>query len=173
MGKSRNTSSRQPATAGFTLIELLIVIAIISILSAVVSVALNPIQRFKDARNSRRWTAVNNILTAVHECIVDNDGVVSNCVGSLTTDQKYEIVSNASTGCADVCTNVSADGNCADLDGLLSAYLKELPTDPGGIAAGHTEYEISLDANNIITITACSAEPPETYGAADTIYSSR
>jgi len=38
---------------GFTLIELLVVIAIISILAVVVFVALDPVKRFADARNSK------------------------------------------------------------------------------------------------------------------------
>ena len=39
---------------GFTLIEILVVIAIIAILAVVVFVALNPAQRIKDSKNSRR-----------------------------------------------------------------------------------------------------------------------
>lgn len=163
----------QKTFRGFTLIELLVVISIIAILAVVVFVALNPVQRFADARNSRRWTAVNNILTAVHECIIDNDGSASACIGSLSAGTKYEIVSSASSGCDDVCTNAGSDSSCADLDTLLAAYLKELPTDPGGVTTGHTEYEIVIDSNNIITITSCAAESPETYGATDTIKVSR
>ena len=49
--------------SGFTLIELLVVIAIIATLATVVFVALNPVQRFSDARNSRRWNDVNTMLT--------------------------------------------------------------------------------------------------------------
>src|SRR3972149_10727287 len=67
---------------GFTLIELLLVIAIIAILATIVIVALNPVQRFADARNSRRWNDVNSILTAVHEYIVDNDGTLPTGVTS-------------------------------------------------------------------------------------------
>lgn len=160
-------------SAGFTLIELLVVIVIISILAVVVFVALNPIQRMADARNSRRWNDVNNYLTAVHECIIDNDGSASACIGSLTAGTKYEIVSSASGGCDDICSNAGSDASCADIDTLLAAYLKELPTDPGGVTTGHTEYEIVIDSNNIVTITACSAESPETYGATDTIKVSR
>ena len=157
----------------FTLIELLVVIGIIAILATVVFVALNPVQRFADARNSRRFTDVNNLITEIHECIVDNDGGTTPCLGSLVAGTKYEIVSNGSSGCNAVCTNVAASANCADLDTNLSSYLKELPTDPGDVTTGHTEYEVVIDSNNIVTITSCSAESPETYGVTDTIKVSR
>ena len=157
----------------FTLIELLVVIGIIAILATVVFVALNPVQRFADARNSRRFTDVNNLITAIHECIVDNDGGTTPCLGSLVAGTKYEIVSSGASGCNTVCTNVAASANCADLDTNLASYLKELPTDPGAVTAGHTEYEVVIDSNNIVTITSCSAESPETYGVTDTIKVSR
>lgn len=142
----------------FTLIELLVVIGIIATLAVVVFVALNPILRFQEARNSRRWNDVNNLITAVHECIVDADGVTSGCIGSLTAGNTYEIVSTGTSGCDDVCTGVTSDSSCADLDTNLAAYLKTLPTDPSGVASGHTEYSISIDSNNIVTINSCSAE---------------
>lgn len=149
-------------TKGFTLIELLVVIAIIAILAVVVFVALDPATRFADARNSRRWNDVNNYLTAVHECIVDNDGATSSCTGSLAAGETYEIVSSASAACDDVCTSATSDTHCADLDTNLAAYLASLPEDPSGVASGHTEYTISIDSNNIVTIAACSAEESET-----------
>jgi prepilin-type N-terminal cleavage/methylation domain-containing protein len=143
---------------GFTLVELLIVIAIIAILAVLVFVALDPVGRFQDARNSRRWNDVNSYLTAVHECIVDADGVTSGCIGSLTAGNVYEMVNSGSSGCDDVCTSASSDSSCADVDTLLAAYLKSLPEDPGGVASNHTEYTVSIDSNNIITIASCSAE---------------
>jgi type IV pilus assembly protein PilA len=148
----------QKTNRGFTLIELLVVISIIAILATVVFVALNPIGRFADARNSRRWNDVNNYLTAIHECIVDAAGVTSGCIGSLTAGDTYEIVSSATAGCDDVCTGATSDTSCADLDTNLAAYLKSLPIDPGGVTSGHTEYTISIDSNNLITIDSCSAE---------------
>lgn len=150
-------------TKGFTLIELLVVIAIIAILAVLVFVALDPATRFADARNSRRFNDVNNILTAVHECMVDNDGSTSTCLPGVTAGSTvYEIVSSGSSGCDDVCTSATSDTSCADLDTALGAYLKTLPTDPGGVASGHTEYSINLDSNNIVTIAGCSAENSET-----------
>lgn len=142
----------------FTLVELLVVIVIIATLATVVFVALDPATRLAEARNSRRWNDVNNYITAIHQCIVDNDGVTSSCYGSLTAGNVYEIVATGTTGCDDVCTGATADTSCADLDTNLAAYLKSLPTDPGGVASGHTEYTISVDNNGLVTIDSCSAE---------------
>src|SRR3989344_9006607 len=110
---------------GFTLIELLVVIAIISILAVVVFVALDPATRFADARNSRRWNDVNNLLTAMHECIVDNDGVLATC-GISTSLAETQLGTCSGTG-ATLCAGAAAD--CLDLSGatLLGPYLASIP----------------------------------------------
>lgn len=61
---------------GFTLIEILLVIGIIAVLATVVIVALNPAQRFADARNARRLSDIQSILSATQQYIVDNKGVL-------------------------------------------------------------------------------------------------
>ena len=129
---------------GFTLIEILVVIAIIALLAAVVFVALDPVKRFADARNSRRWNDVNSILTATHEYIVDNDG-------SLPTG----LTSSMSA------TEMGTCGTCVDLATPLGTYLKSIPQDPQGDAS-NTGYEIVVDANNIVTVSATNAENSET-----------
>ena len=126
---------------GFTLIELLVVIAIIAILAVVVFVALDPAKRFADARDSRRWSAVNNILTAVHESIVDNGG-------TLPTGLSTSMSSTELGSCA----------TCVDLSTPLAAYLKSIPLDPSTGTATNTGYSIEVDANNIVTVTADDAE---------------
>ena len=156
---------------GFTLIEILVVIAILSIIAVVVFVALNPTQRFADARDSRRVNDVSNLLTAIHECIVDSDGDVSACTGGITAGQTYLVAFDPDgagvgvppvTGCDDVCTGVTDDNNCVAMDTAttLETYLKTLPVDPQGTraASGHTEYTVNIDANNLVTIDACNAE---------------
>lgn len=147
---------------GFTLIELLVVISIIAILSTVVFVALNPAGRFQDARNSRRFSDVNNLLTAIHECIVDNAGATASCLasgaGALVAGSIYEITNAGTTAsCNGVCAASSA-ASCADISDELAAYLASLPADPGGVTNNHTEYSVSVDSNGIVTVAACSAE---------------
>ena len=144
---------------GFTLIEVLVVIAIIAILAVVVFVALDPATRFADARNSRRWNDVNNLLTAVHECIVDNDGDLTACGGIDTSTAEAQLGTDL-TGCDTLCTG--AGGACLNVGTDLDPYLASIPQDPSDGDAATTGYSITVDANNIVTISACSAENGET-----------
>src|SRR5688572_19022328 len=109
---------------GFTLIELLVVIAIIASLAVVVFVALNPSQRIKDSRDSRRSADVQSILTSIHQSIVDNKGALP---AGLTTGMAERQLGTAATGCA-VATNGCAVVNvaCLDLSTPLTKYLKTI-----------------------------------------------
>lgn len=134
---------------GFTLIELLVVIAIIAILAVVVFVALDPARRFADARDSRRFVDVNNILTGVHQLIVDQGGALP--VGEIDSVETPLTANFASTELG-TCTT------CLDLSATLSAYLKSMPTDPLNGDSANTGYFLDVDANNIVTISAPDAE---------------
>lgn len=142
---------------GFTLIELLVVIVIIAILAVSVFVALDPATRFADARNSRRWSDVNSYLTAVHEYIVDNEGTLPT---GVTTSMAETQIGTCPSGGATLCSG--ATSACVNLTAPLAKYLKTLPQDPDTGSASTTGYSIAVDANNLITISACSAENGET-----------
>lgn len=131
----------RPLSGGFTLIELLVVIAIIAILATVVFVALDPVTRFEDARDSRRWGDVNSTLTAIHQYIVDNDGALPT---GLTSGQ--------------AATELGTCVTCDNLATPLAPYLKSIPLDPSGGTAANTGYEVAVDTNNIITVSAPDAE---------------
>lgn len=141
--------------SGFTFIELLVVIVIIATLASVVFVALDPVKRFAQARNSRRWGDVNSILTAIHEYTIDNDGTMPS--GINTTVRQ---LGTGGSGCDSVCT--SATAVCLDLSTPLAAYLKNMPQDPDGGTQSLTYYSVQADSNNIITVVACNAELSET-----------
>ncbi len=159
---------------GFTLIELLIVIAIIAILAAVVFVALDPLTRFQDSRDSSRWQDVSAVANAIKLDQVDNGGSYLTAIDGLTNGNTYMIVNgNMATGCDDnntYCdTNVTDDTSCVNLSGLVSeGYLGNVPISPSsgsvawdsGSANGSegTGYTLTKSSTGIITIRACESE---------------
>ncbi len=160
--------------SGFTLIELLIVVAIIAILAAAVFVALNPLKRFQDARDSRRKTDVEAILDAIVVHQVDNGGYYLTAVSSTVADDVYMIVNGSSmaAGCDDhdlECdTNVQSDTHCIDLSPLVTqGYLGSIPFSPQGevawddaTSAGNegTGYTLERNTAGTVTIRACESE---------------
>lgn len=149
---------KKPASnRGFTLIELLVVITIIATLAVVVFVALNPGQRLKDARDARRTSDVDSILTAIHQAIVDNKGSAS--ASLIGVEQQ---MGTAPSGCAIATGGCSVTAvACMDLSGALAKYLKSMPIDPSGGAtyvAGKTGYSAIIDNNGIVTVRACGTE---------------
>lgn len=144
---------------GFTLIEILLVVAILSVLSVVVYVALNPAGRLADTRNARRFGDVNNILTAINECIVDKDGIIADC-GLSTSMAETELGTCTATN--DSCTTSTLSNACTDFSTELAAYLKSIPQDPLNTNAVNTGYTIAVDDNNLVTVKACRAENSQT-----------
>jgi len=152
---------------GFTLIELLIVIAIIAIIASVVFVALDPLTRFQDSRNSVRWQDIRAIIEAIKIDQIDNGGdyytsidVLNNNVVNMITDGP------ASSGCDDqndYCDiNVDGDASCVDLAPLVTqGYLGDVPVSPNGEGVwteNVTGYTLEKKANGIIVIRACESE---------------
>lgn len=155
----------QKMQRGFTLIELLIVIAIIAILAAVVFVALDPLTRFRDSRDSSRWTSVSELMSAIKVDQVDNGGDYLTAIQNLTPSRVYMIGTDV-TGCDDnntYCdTDVSSDTSCVDVTGLVTeGYIGEVPVSPNGEGswtAGHTGYTLQRDATGILWLRACESE---------------
>jgi len=153
--------------AGFTLIELLIVIAIISIIAAVVFVALDPLTRFKDARDSSRYSDILGTMSAIKIDQVDNGGYYIESVSSTNAGEVYMITDGSqTTGCNGqntYCdTNVTDSNNCVDLSGLVSeGYLGDIPVSSNGQGSWATSssgYTLQRDTTGIITIRACESE---------------
>lgn len=152
------------AQKGFTLIELLVALTIVAILAVSVYVALNPAQRLKDAKDARRATDVDTILTAVHQYIVDKKGDASGLSLSATEEQ----LGSSLTGCTisnSDCTITTAA--CRDLTTPLVKYLKTMPFDPDTTlgSATKTGYSIQEDTNGIVTVTACYTDGTTTISA--------
>ncbi len=145
---------------GLTLIELLIVITILSIIAITILVALKPATRLAESRDARRAQDVNQILTGIFQCIIDNDtSDLSVCVGAHTAGETYEIVDGAITsGCDNVCTDVTSDTHCMRLDSTLSDYFESIPQDPSNSVSGHTGYAATVYTNGMVVIQSCAAE---------------
>jgi len=150
---------QKSSNKGFTLIELLIVIAIIAVLAAVIFVALNPAQRFMDARNARRQTDVENVASALKTYQVDNDGSYPSAVSGLTAALFYTIGTNGVAGCDTGCTAKTTQAGCVDLAALVTGgYLGSVPMDPTTGTALKTDYYLSRNTNGTVEIGACDAE---------------
>lgn len=154
---------------GFTLIELLIVIAILAILAAVVFVALDPLTRFRDARDSRRWADVSSIVSALRVAQVDKGGAYIYGIrhdAAEATNTPFMIVNGNATSSSDCATNCAAVQNasrCADFSQLVDrGYLGTIPVSPNGTgqwsSTGNTGYWAQINSNNSVTVGSCEAE---------------
>lgn len=138
---------------GFTLIEILLVIGIIAVLATVVVVALDPAKRFADARDSRRLSDIQSILSAVQQYIVDNKGALPNGI-----DMEQRQLGTATGDCVFSTPRCSVNVDyCLDLSAPLERYLKSIPYDPAYGSALLSHYVVSVNANNIVTVTACDS----------------
>jgi len=144
---------------GFTLIELLIVIVIISILAAIIYVAVDPATRFGDARNARRRAEVVSILNAVLKYQVDNNGSLP--AGIDSTPATSQILGTAVGTCDVTCTatGLNDEADCVDLSTpLVDEYLAAIPLDPSTGVSTNTDYYINRTTSGRILVGACDPE---------------
>ena len=144
---------------GFTLVELLVVIGIIVILFAVILVAVDPARRLSQARDAVRRQDVRNILEAVQEYMVDNDGDFPAGIDAVTTSSQVLGTGAATCDGDNTCTDVTAVNDCVDLSGdLVEDYLSDIPADPKDGTAANTLYAINKTAGNRIEVSSCEPE---------------
>jgi prepilin-type N-terminal cleavage/methylation domain-containing protein len=142
---------------GFTLVELLIVIAIIAIIAAVVFVALDPLTRFRDARDSTRWQDVSAMVEGIIVDQVDNGGTYITALSSSSSGT-YQL-GTAGSGCDSGCTATTTLAACLDLSGLASeGYVPSIPLDPNTGTAAETDYYLYKSDAGFITVGACDPE---------------
>lgn len=146
--------SAQFKQKGFTLIELLVVIVIIATLAVTVFVALNPAGRLADARDARRTSDVNSILTAVHQYIVDQSGILPNGLTAPVSSTQLGTAGACPTS-RGVCGTLAA--TCLNLSSDLAPYLASIPLDPSGTTL-ETGYSFAVNTSGIVTVTACESE---------------
>ena len=151
------------SSKGFTLIELLLVIAIIAILALLIFVALDPATRFADARDSRRFSDVNNILTAIKVDQVDRKGpYIPNIVSATSTD--IYMIGDCTSGATGVttCDTTPTQDVCKDLSELVDqGYLGSIPVSPDGAGtwtASTTGYTLTKNTAGSVTVKACESE---------------
>ncbi len=152
---------------GFTLIEILIVIAIIAILALVVLVALNPVERFADARNSTRISNVSAVGNAILQYSADHGGsypsMIPLLVVNASTNAEGIITATNDPNCtyASVvagdnsnATDVSAGCMWADystLSSAISQYLATVPSDTGTYA--HLFVALTADNAHVVVMS--------------------
>ncbi len=139
---------------GFTLIELLVVIGILAILLSITLIAINPARQFGNANNTKRRSAVTQILNAIGAYQAENGGVLPDDIVGMAAGTPLEING----------TNFPA--LCDD---LLPEYIPALPVEPsqnlpdivqadcaGG--AWNTAYLLEKDATNRLTVSVDPAD---------------
>jgi|SRR5579872_622565 len=136
---------------GFTLIELLVVIGILAILLSITLMAINPARQFGLANDTKRRSDENAILNAIGQYQASNTGNLPPEVTALTVNTVTMI------------NNTNFPNLCGQ---IVPTYIPALPTDPtlnnqAGVSTcsgtWNTDYQVSRNANNRITIYAPSA----------------
>jgi len=141
---------------GFTLLEVLLVIALIAVLAGIVIVAINPAKQLAEGRNTQRRSDVTTILDATYQYAIDHAGGIPAIDAVTGTSQ---VIGTATTGCDTICAGQTTTAACLDLTSyLLPTYIVAIPFDPSTGSAAKTYYYINKDANNRVTVGACSAE---------------
>ncbi len=144
-------SKKNKFNYGFTLLELIIVLIVITILCAILFIALNPLKRFAQARNSQRWSEVNSILDAISYYRVDHHGNFP-----LEIDYNWKVLGKATEGC-NICDN-SAE-SCLDLEGVITGkYLGKIPIDPQYGSENISYYAVRKTVEDNLEVKSCKAE---------------
>lgn len=140
---------------GFTLLEILIAVGIIAILATIIVIALDPAERFRNARESRRLSDIQTISNAVHQYLIDKKGRFPEGI-----DERERQLGTANSGCEienSIC-HVKNTDDCVDLSGSLKSYLTSIPEDPETGNSELTHYTIEREkSGNRIIVRSCDS----------------
>lgn len=114
----------QKKQSGFTLIELLVVVAIIGLLSSVVTASLSSARA--KARDAKRKLELKQVQTALELYYNSNNSYPS------TGGVWWGVSVNGG--------NRTTSGANAYIPGLTPSYISTLPTDPSGVTTGWSGY---------------------------------
>jgi prepilin-type N-terminal cleavage/methylation domain-containing protein len=133
-------SARDRKTAGFTLVEMVVVIALISLLSAFLTVIINPVQMRRKVRDVARLVDLGNLLQAVEGYVADY---------GYPPDEENVLRMSDQPVVAGVAPQLSDGRGWLGED--LSSSLAKLPTDPLNISPfvysyKRVERKFELDA---------------------------
>lgn len=152
---------------GFSLIELLIVISIIAILIGIVFIGLDPLTRFKDARNSRRFQDIRAVVQAIQVNQVDNKGIYTTPIIGRSFNANM-MIGTGTSGCnshnGTCAIPVASSGACINLATLASSgHISDIPISPTGSSSNpwsstYTGYVLTKYNNGTVKIEACESE---------------
>jgi len=165
----------------FTLVELLIVIGIIAILSAVVVVAINPVEYNRQGRDAQRISDIRDLNTLISKYKFSGKRISS--IGSAQTIY-VSLLDEGSSSCANLglpaltggweyhCATSQDDMKKTDGTGWLPVDLADvdavvLPLDPSNVVLGSAYYAYVTDGSDFELQTIMESERYGANGAED------
>ncbi|MFA6253068.1 MAG: type II secretion system protein [Patescibacteria group bacterium] len=138
---------------GFTMLELVIVVSIILVLGAAVTIWIDPVTRIGDAKDAKRRDDVMVLSAAFTDYAQSHKGALP-ILGEVTTEKK--VICNTQSG-----VKLTCDGSteyCLKIDdtNFFTKNITNLPIDPDKSSDSDTGYYIKKDANDNISIGACT-----------------
>ncbi len=139
------------------MIELLVTIAIISMLSTLLIVAVNPGRQFAKARDTQRQTDLYAILSAIYQYSSEHSGAWPDTDGNPLTSNFPTSATCIGTNAG--CFNLAGAGLTGET--IVPVYMAQLPFDPKtGSSPGNIGYTVYVDTNNRIHASAVGEITP-------------
>ncbi len=132
---------------GFTLLELLIVIAILSILGAIVIFLLNPAETLKKARDSQRISDLPTIKTALGIYLTSVSSPDIDAYGSCAANVWYSLngVTDATVAGTKAATSTLTNAELGEVDGT-----GWIPANLSSLVGGSPISSFPIDPSNTI-----------------------